>query len=140
MFSNLVGLHLDIGISLKIFDPIAARCLREGHAAKASSSAINLECLCIRLHYLGLGILDVNDFTSFSIILGGCQFLKLRSLMLKIFEVHEDELLPFILASPKLGHLLMDRIVYANSIEAWAHFFWTSFGQCCPYSLLYCPI
>lgn len=119
VFSTLVRLQLAIGID---YEPITARCPREDHAAKALSSAINLECFYMSLYCLEAKPFNMNESTEFSLILGGCQFPKLKSLMLKNFRANEDELLPFILASLNLEHLFMDQILYADSIKAWAHF------------------
>ena len=88
--------------------------------AKALSSAVNLESLFIEG--------DVSDFnprrgrlTTMSCFLGGCQFPKLSSLILRSMDSKEVELLEFLQASPDLKHFtLIDFTLVIGSWETTA--------------------
>ena len=71
------------------------------------SVAVNLETLFIEGDFLD----EANHPDSRSMVsgvLGGCRFPKLRSLILKMMDSREDELLEFLNTSPCLEHLMLE--------------------------------
>lgn len=86
--------------------------------SRALSSAVNLESLFIEtyslVHALGHG-----TPTTMSSFLGGCRFLRLRSLILKLMNSREDELLDFLKTSPCLKHLTLDH--FTLSVGSWGN-------------------
>ena len=75
--------------------------------AKALSSAINLESLFIEGNCCSEYVPREFALTTMSNFLGGCQFAKLRSLILKFMNSKDDELLEFLESSPALKHLTL---------------------------------
>lgn len=114
----LTKLHLDIGINqFRLQQKICGR----GDIAKALSRARNLESLYIHTCQEGPDMTDLEPefphhthtethFTKFQVILGGCHFPKLRSLILQSIEVSEVEFIPFLHNSPLLESLLLSTI------------------------------
>ena len=70
--------------------------------AKALSSAVNLESLFIEG---GSPFVEHHTQTSMFAFLGACRFPKLTSLILRMMDSKEDELLDFLKTSPCLEHL-----------------------------------
>ena len=68
------------------------------------SLAVNLQSLFIEGDYLAAP----TDLTMFRIVLQDCEFPKLRSLILKMVDFEEDEILGFLETSPCLEHMMLE--------------------------------
>lgn len=99
LMANLIKLRLDVdelphhGDRSMQQNRILVRFLAQGK---------NLECLALNFR-------TSNGDTMFCRTLGGCQFPKLRILVLERAGMMGDELLPFIANSPRLKHLVLER-------------------------------
>ena len=80
-----------------------------GVVARALQYAINLKSLFFEGEERVFSS-DSDTLTSMSESLGGCQFPKLTSLILKHMDSREDELLDFLKSSPGLKHLALQHI------------------------------
>lgn len=102
-FQHLLKLRMRLGEFIQELGAQAQHSHDSSPIARALSSAVNLESLFID----GNNPDHVNGPTAMSNFLGGCQFPKLSSLILKSMDSKEDELLEFLKASPDLKHFTL---------------------------------
>lgn len=118
VFPTLTKLHLDLNSQTEEPDRLALQSRRERHTATALSAAINLEAL-----YLRVWDDDRDPQMEFDVILGGCRYPRLKSLMLEGLVATEDQLTHFVQSSPYFEHLFIDNMALSPaSSSSWACF------------------
>ncbi len=108
LFQSLTKLRLDLSIDPDSENPEDTSCFQQGSVSLALSGAKSLQCLCIRAE-LSENLEDYRPMTPFQMILGTCQFPKLRSLILCSCDSTSEELLTFLEASK---HLQQFTLIY----------------------------
>lgn len=121
MFQNLTKLPLNMLIAFRepgFDDVLHVRSFEEGLVSKALSSANNLRCLYITTRIGDDYDEDNQTMTLFQVILGTCQFPKLKSLILVSLDSTMEELFKFLGASKQLQQLtLVDHELFSGSWE-----------------------
>ncbi|KAL9133873.1 MAG: hypothetical protein Q9175_004946 [Cornicularia normoerica] len=104
--STMTKLRFDLGIDAR--STADEEVFNRKDVAKALATARNLECLYISLpDDFEDTLQDPDSPRTFDAILGGCQYPKLKSLVLECFDANEAELLGFLKCSTKLEALYM---------------------------------
>lgn len=110
---HLLKLRMRLGEFIQELGAQAQHSHDSSPIARALSSTVNLESLFID----GNKPDYVNGPTAMSNFLGGCQFPKLSSLILKSMDSKEDELLEFLKASPDLKHFTLTN--FTLLVDSW---------------------